>query len=264
MIIYLSSVLESSHLPMNSTKEEYHALLKDTHILTSFAYNKQEHEELFPLAKSILVDSGAFTIMSQSIKKGNRNFDVREYTKKYADFIKEHNFDNFIEMDIEGAYGFDVYIDCLHMLQDITGKEPIYVYHKWRGLEYYKQLVRKHKYVCLGDVDVSTRNMAQEAFFKWFIDEAHANDCRVHGLAFTKTKELGYLDFDSVDSSSWTAGVRFASCSKFNGHDLNKYSLRRTATHEMVHYAEVAKHDFLEWKKFQQYMDTEYEPEWLM
>lgn len=264
MRIYLSSFFEEPALAPKTPEErkEYESLLKDAYILASFAYHKDQHEEYYPLCKSMLVDSGAFTFMVRSIRKGGIDFDIKSYCKKYAEFIKKNNFDNFIELDVEGAFGFDVYRDCLHMLQDITGKDPIYVFHRWRGMDYFKELIKQKDYICLGDVDVGSGNKVQEKFFPWFVEEAHKNNCRVHGLAFTRVDELRHIPFDSVDSSSWTAGARFASPSRFDGHNLLKYNCKRTDERELVHNAIVKKHDFLEWKKLQQYFDKEYEPIW--
>lgn len=265
MRIYLSSFFEEPALEPKKVedKSEYISLLKDSHILASFAYHKDKHEEYYPYCKSLLVDSGAFTFMVKSIKSGGKfNFDIKSYCKKYAEFVKKNNVENFIELDIEGAYGFETYEYCLKMLQDITGKEPIYVFHKWRGLDYFKELVKKKDYICLGDVDVTTRNGAQEKYFSWFVDEAHKNNCRVHGLAFTQIDKLRHIPFDSVDSSSWTTGARFASPSRFDGHTILRYDCKRTDERELVHNAIVKKHDYLEWKELQKYFDTEMEPIW--
>lgn len=265
MRIYLSSFFEEPALAPKEgeDKTKYIDLLKDAHILASFAYHNDKHEEYYPYCKSLLVDSGAFTLMVKSIRNsGKIDFDIKSYCKKYAEFIKKNNIDNFIELDIEGAYGFETYKDCLHMLQDITGKDPIYVFHKWRGMEYYKELVKQKNYICLGDVDVTTRNKAQEKYFSWFVEEAHKNNCKVHGLAFTQIEKLKHIPFDSVDSSSWTAGARFASPSRFDGHSILKYNCKRNDDRQLAHNSIVKTHDFLEWKKLSQYFDSEIEPIW--
>lgn len=265
MRIYLSSFFEEPALAPKKGEDNkrYIELLENSHILASFAYYKEGHERYYSYCKSLLIDSGAFTFMVKSIKSGNKvNFDIRAYCKKYANFIKQNDIENFIELDIEGAYGFDTYKDCLHMLQDITGKDPIYVFHKWRGMDYFKELVKKKNYICLGDVDVATRNSTQEKYFSYFVEEAHRNNCKVHGLAFTQIDKLKHIPFDSVDSSTWTSGARFASPCRFDGHSLQKYNLKRTNERELVHFSIVKEHDYLEWKKLQHYFDTQIEPIW--
>lgn len=261
MIIYLSSALESADLRKNG-EEKFKNCIKDSHILSSFAYHKDGFEKYYPLCKSLMLDSGAFTIMQSAIKNGGKknNFDVMDYCRKYANHIKKYNIENFLELDIEGAYGFEVYKDCLHLLQDITGREPIYVYHRWRGLDYYKELVKKYSYVALGDVDIVNGHSSQVNYIPWFLDEAHKNNCKVHGLAFTNVRNLAIYPFDSVDSSTWSAGVRFAQTCRFDGHQIMKYSHNLPNKLWTQDRSDVLIKDFLEWKKLQKYFDSEFEP----
>jgi len=155
----------------------------------------------YTMCKSFLMDSGAFTVMNS--KKSKNSFEPMEFTKKYAQHIKENNVQNFLELDIDGVFGFEVYRDCLHCLQDITGRDPIPVYHKWRGVEYYKELVKKYDYIAIGDVSIGAGSRELYKYFPWFLNEAHKNNCKVHGLAFTSLPDLQFMPFDSVDSSSW-------------------------------------------------------------
>ena len=257
MRIYLSSVLHDHNL---RNLDDFEILIQNTHILQSFAYNFNGVEKYYNECKSILLDSGAFTIMNAKNKKDN--FNPLEYTKKYAKHIKDNNIDLFFEMDIEGVYGFEVYRDCLHCLQDITGKEPIYVFHKWRGLNYFKELVKQKNYIALGDVSVGSGSREIYKFFSWFINEAHKNNCKVHGLAFTTLNDLNYMNFDSVDSSSWTSGSRFAHPFRFDGHKMKTYNCKRNNERQLTHNSIIRRHDYLEWKKLSQYFDEEYEPIW--
>lgn len=255
MKLYLSSVFNSS-----LSKDKMIDYVNECNILHSFAYHKECYLPYYYKCKSLLLDSGAFTFMNAKNKKNN--FDPLGYTKKYAKHIKDNNIDLFLEMDIEGVYGFDVYRDCLHCLQDITGKEPIYVFHKWRGLNYYKELVKQKNYIALGDVSVDNKSRELYKFFPWFIEEAHRNNCKVHGLAFTSLKELQFMNFDSVDSSVWTASQRFGRCARFDGHSIKVYDERKNNDIELIRSNIVLEHDFLEWKKLSQYFDTEMEPVW--
>ena len=256
MRLYLSTVLNSN---LNQEKD-FEQLLDGTNILQSFAYDFNGAEKYYSMCKSILLDSGAFTVMNSKNKKNV--FNPLEYTKKYAEHIKKNNIDLFLEMDIEGVFGFNVYKDCLHCLQDITGKDPIYVFHKWRGLDYYKELVKKYNYVALGDVSVGSGSRELYKYFPWFLEEAHKNNCKVHGLAFTSLSDLQFMPFDSVDSSSWTAGARFARPSRFDGHKLQQYDCIRNEERCLTENSIVKRHDYLEWKKLSQYYDREYEPIW--
>lgn len=256
MRLYLSTVLNSKLNQQNDFEE----LLNGTHILQSFAYNFNNVEKYYPMCKSVLLDSGAFTVMNAKNKKNN--FEPMKYCKKYAEHIRKNNIDLFLELDIEGVYGFNIYQDCLHQLQDITGKDPIYVFHKWRGVDYYKELVKQKSYVALGDVTVGSGSRELYKYFPWFIEEAHRNNCKVHGLAFTSLPDLQFMPFDSVDSSSWTSGARFARLSRFDGHRLQQYNCLRNEEICLAENSIVIRHDYCEWKKLSQYFDKEYEPIW--
>ena len=256
MRLYLSTVLNSNLNQQNDFEE----LLNGTHILQSFAYNFNNVEKYYPMCKSVLLDSGAFTVMNAKNKKNN--FEPMKYCKEYAEHIRKNNIDLFLELDIEGVYGFNIYQDCLHQLQDITGKDPIYVFHKWRGVDYYKELVKQKSYVALGDVTVGSGSRELYKCFPWFIEEAHRNNCKVHGLAFTSLPDLQFMPFDSVDSSSWTSGVRFARPSRFDGHRLQQYNCLRNEERCLAENSIVKRYDYCEWKKLSQYFDKEYEPVW--
>lgn len=256
MRIYLSAVFDSVVCRQENVEE----LLKDTHILHSFAYMNPKYVPFYTMCKSFLMDSGAFTVMNS--KKGKNSFEPMDFTKKYAKHIKENNVQNFLELDIDGVYGFEVYRDCLHCLQDITGRDPIPVFHKWRGVDYYKELVKKYDYIAIGDVSIGAGSRELYKYFPWFLQEAHKNNCRVHGLAFTSLPDLQFMPFDSVDSSSWKSGPRFARPALFNGHNISNYDARRTEEKELCHNEKVFLHDFIEWKKLAVYMDKQYEPIW--
>lgn len=134
----------------------------------------------------------------------------------------------------------------------------------WRT-SFCKEVFRCKRYLCLDyTCNLSGRNSSIEKckYFPWFLQEAHKNNCRVHGLAFTSLPDLQFMPFDSVDSSSWKSGPRFARPALFNGHNISNYDARRTEEKELCHNEKVFLHDFIEWKKLAVYMDKQYEPIW--
>lgn len=54
-----------------------------------------------------------------------------------------------------------------------------------------------------------------------FIDEAHRNKCKIHGLGYTSLRNLPYVNFDSVDSTSWLSGAKYGAMCRFNGSGLD-------------------------------------------
>ena len=84
MRIYLSAVFDNVICKQENVEE----LLKDTHILHSFAYMNPKYVPFYTMCKSFLMDSGAFTVMNS--KKGKNSFEPMDFTKKYAKHIKEN------------------------------------------------------------------------------------------------------------------------------------------------------------------------------
>ena len=192
MILYISSTFESfpncisvEQRKISRNVWDYHDL-SDMNVLQSYAYMKPEHAEHYKDCKNFLMDSGAFTLMVSN-KKGNiKDFDIRGFAKKYGEFIRKYNIDKFIELDIDGIFDMDTYIDCLHILQDSSGKDPMRVFHGWRGKEYFLELVKQKDYICFGGVAPGEMTLSSATkHFQWFLDKAHENNCKVHGLAFT-------------------------------------------------------------------------------
>ena len=70
------------------------------------------------------------------------------------------------------------------------------------------------------------------------------------------------MNFDSVDSSSWTSGARFAHPFRFDGHKIRSYDCKRNEERMLSHNEKIKFHDYCEWKKLSQYFDKEYEPIW--
>jgi len=229
MKFYISGVLEKSGDPY--IKKVLDKRIENMFVLCSFAYWKDSFLPYQQKCKDFLLDSGAFTIMDSAIKRNlkgqaKKQFDPMEYTRKYANFVKERGIDKFIEMDIEAAYGVDVYKDCLHCLQDITGKDPVPVWHRWRGWDYWCELVKKHNFVCIGDASNHISKQGYK-YFKPFLDKAHESGCKVHGLAITQLDFLRFLPFDSVDSSTWSVVYRFGQVKVFDGHSLRIINCER-------------------------------------
>lgn len=252
MKLFISAVFENCGCrgPVKENVEEIVNLSK-LHILQSFAYAKDEDAEKYKLCKDFLMDSGAFTIM-----KGAKNFNINNFTKNYGNFIKKWNIDNFIELDIDSVFGIQIYADCLHMLQDITGKDPIRVMHAWRGKEYFKELVKKKNFVCIGGLAGIKNMKLNRSELQWFVDEAHENNCEIHGLGIGDINLIRKHNFDSVDSANWALSIRYGSLLRFNGHELCKYSGSEGAeAGEHIATNFVAKTSLKAWESFSHYVD---------
>ena len=221
------------------------------YLLESFYYIKPWQVKLIPMFKGFMLDSGAFTFMS-----GNcGNIDFEQYTKDYADFINKYDIDLFFEIDIDSVVPWQQYLDLRKMLEDLTGKVPIPVFHKNRGKEWFQNAVRKHNYIAIGGIVTGEIKRKEFKILQWFIEEAHRNDCKIHGLGFTNLKWLPKLRWDSVDSSSWLYGNRSGVIYKFNGSTITKHKGQEGAR---LKPKKAAIHNFNEWVKFSEYMDRAY------
>lgn len=225
-------------------------------ILESFYYCDDNTEKLIPLFGDFMLDSGAFTFISSMSKTENKSINWEEYTERYADFINRNNVKKYLELDIDYIIGYDKVKDHRRRLEQLTGIQPIPVFHKIRGLDEFKRMCSEYKYVAIGasgiNKDSAWTNKHPEAL-KWFIDVAHQNKCKIHGLGFTRLNMLNYLKFDSVDSTAWTTGNRFGFIYKFDGTTMQKIQCPKGK--RLADSRKVALINYTEWLKFQKYAE---------
>lgn len=220
-------------------------------ILESFYYADEWTEKAIPLLDKFLLDSGAFTFMSNT-HKGNINWN--DYLTRYIDFINKNNVELFFELDIDVIIGHDEVKKLRSRLEKETGKKCIPVWHKSRGLEEWIRLTKDYDYVAIGGIVSKEIKPNDYKYFPKLLEIARKNHCKVHGLGFTNLKGLEKYKFYSVDSTSWTTGNRFGSIYKFNGKTMVKFNKKEGQ--RLADSREVAIHNFNEWVKFQQYART--------
>jgi hypothetical protein len=222
----------------------------DLYILESFFYIQKAPwlDQLLPKFKGFLLDSGAFTFMSDKSKTANWN----RYVDEYADFITQHNISNFFELDIDAVVGLPEVERLRKRLEDRTGKQPIPVWHRARGQQAWRNLCKEYKYVAIGGI--VTKEITKKDFpvFKWFLHEANSVGTRVHCLGFTGHEDLHVYPFHSVDSTAWLYGNRGGFLYRFNGRTLDKID---APTNRRMKSRETAIHNFNEWVKFMRYAD---------
>lgn len=224
-------------------------LFENTNILQSFYYcNEFTEKIIIPKSKNFMLDSGAFTFFS-----AGGAVDWNEYIKKYADFIKRNNITLYFELDIDKLIGYDKVLYYRKKLEDMTGKACIPVWHKSRGKDEFIKMCEQYNYVSIGGIVSKEIKQTEYPFFTWFINEAHKNGCKIHGLGFTNLQGLTKYHFDSVDSTAWVSGNRFGSVYKFDGKTMTKFDKQQGQ--RLADYKAVAIHNFREWIKFQQYAE---------
>ena len=220
------------------------------YVLESFWYVKDWQLEKIKKCKLFLLDSGAFTFMSNT----NKKIDWDKYVENYANFINKNDIKHFFELDIDVIVGLKEVERLRNKLETLTHKKCIPVWHKSRGLEYWKQMTKDYDYVAIGGIVAKEIKPYEYKYFNALLKIARENKCKVHGLGFTGVKYLHTYHFYSVDSTAWSSGWRFGTLYKFNGKGFNKikYKDKRIIKDKGT---DVDLFNYTEWVKFQKYAD---------
>lgn len=261
MKVYLASVSKRNEIkePMKLflagndgfRKQRFNLFLKDLYILESYYYvTKQEWMyPLFKEFKGFLLDSGAFTFMAST--KGQK-VDWEQYVINYGNFVKKHDIKLFFELDIDTIVDLKEVERLRNLLEKTSERKCIPVWHKSRGLEYWKQMCKDYDYVAIGGIVTQEIKRSEYDVFYPLLKIAKENNTKVHGLGFTNLKGMEKYKFYSVDSTSWLSGNKFGAVYLFNGKTMqkqNKMPGQRVKTNE------VAIHNFTEWVKFSKYAE---------
>jgi len=222
------------------------------YILESYYYIKDQNDwilKMRPFFKDFLLDSGAFSFMST---KGlvKPNFDL--YVEQYAEFINKHQVDLFFELDIDSIIGLKEVERLRVKLEILTNKQCIPVWHKSRGLEYWKQMCKDYNYIAIGGIVTKEIESKDYGIFSALLKIAKEHKCKVHGLGFTNMMGLKKYKFHSVDSTAWLYGNRGGFLYLFNGVDISKIQPKGLRLKGRA----AAIHNFNEWVKFSEYADN--------
>ena len=224
--------------------------------LESFYSVRDWQKPLIPKFASFLLDSGAFTFMSNAAKHGN--IDWLSYVDRYCDFIIENDIRLFFELDIDKIKGLR-YVEMLRQrIEDKTHRKPIPVWHIGRGKDYYLQMIKEYPYVAIGGIAAKEMPVSKfEALFPYMIGMAHKNGCKIHGLGYTKIDNLQKYRFDPVDSTTWTMGGQFGEVHQFKNGKIIRHTsvINNVKVRSIKDKKGITLHNFREWLKFQHYAD---------
>ena len=197
-----------------------------------------------------MLDSGAFSYMSgaKCTKK-----DLIEYAERYANFIIENDVKYYFELDVDTIFGIEFVEKIRKNLEMKTGKKCIPVWHKGRGIEYFKWMCDNYSYIAIGGLVFHVKK-SEYPLIKKMVDYARSKNVKVHGLGFTKTNELDKYRFYSVDSASWTKAAAL-------GQQRHDFDGNKIVTHKIdgkgkkINLSKLVCHNGIEWCKYQRYMD---------
>lgn len=245
MKVYLAS---PTHL-FKQLEMKYEGL----NILESFYYIKNDLS--FLNASNILIDSGAFTFMNNLHKKVKIS-DFDDYVVKYANFLKNNKIKKYFELDIDAVTSIEHVEEIRKYLEKETKTPSIPVWHVERGIDYYKKMCKDYNYIAIGGMVSNKLKVLDNKKLNSLVNYAHRQGVKVHGLGFTGFRNLKKVHFDSVDSSSWTTGARYANFYKFDPKTGNIKATKKKPNQKMIDSKLLNKHNLEEWIKFQKWAEV--------
>jgi hypothetical protein len=225
-------------------------LEKMPYLLESYYYIRNSAEwytGIKPFVKDFLLDSGAFTFLTANAKGVNWN----NYVEQYAEFVKTNDINQYIELDIDNVVGLPMVEKYRSRLEQVTGKPCIPVWHRKRGLDYWRGMVKDYDYVSIGGIVTKEIKKEEYDIFIPLLDIARENNCKVHGLGFTRLNDLKRYRFYSVDSTSWLYGNIGGGLFIFTGNDIKKIKPLNMKLKNRA----GAIHNFIQWVKYSHYAD---------
>ena len=200
---------------------------------------------------NFLLDSGAFSYMNG---KSITEKQMEEYTEKYICHIKKYNVKYFFEMDVDCIFGLEKVEIWRKKIENQTGIKSIPVWHKSRGIDYFKRMVDEYDYIAIGGFANGDIKKTEYPLINKMIKYANVRGTKVHGLGFTRMKYIYDYPFYSVDSSAWCTGaVRGGHLYYFDGK-IMKYDIIKNG--KKLNLSIMAMRSFSEWVKFQKYLNT--------
>lgn len=199
---------------------------------------------------NFLLDSGAFSYMNGAKVTLEQ---MNTYVDRYIKFIKQNNIKHFFEIDVDNIFGLEQVEIWRKQIENSVGRQCIPVWHKGRGVDYWKRMCEEYKYIAIGGLVFHVKKQEYD-LIRQLVEYAYYKGVKVHGLGFTKTKELRNYKFYSVDSASWVISATRGQQIHFfrNGH-IKSRQLKKG--NKKVKLSELVAHNMIEWAKFQKYMD---------
>lgn len=224
MIIYLAGVESYTKYisaAIDNLYEDYDVEYSP-YLLMSYYYISRPACELIEKydKNRLLIDSGAFSFMTGT----QSEISWEEYIKKYAEFINAYDIKNFVELDIDAVVGYEKVKQLREMLETLTGKKCIPVWHKSRGLDEFYKSCEDYDYIALGglvnkEISIGGENIRA---FNTLTRYAWQHGTRIHALGYTRTATLKQCSFYSADSTTWLNGGRYGNAYYFDGEKIVK------------------------------------------
>lgn len=244
MIVYLAG--------FKTIEKDWNKDTKNIYLLSSYWEHKTGKYGEYVKQDNHILDSGAFTFLTSA---KNKTINWEQYVIDYGNFIKKNNIKNFFELDIDPIVGLNEVEKLRGILEKTAGRKCIPVWHKSRGLEYWKDMCKNYDYIAIGGIVTKEIKNKEYDIFIHLLKIAKENNCKVHGLGFTNLKGLEKYKFYSVDSTNWLS-ARFGTTGLyvFNGKTLKNYN--KPEGKRKIDLQKMNIFNFEQWIKFQKYAEN--------
>lgn len=219
------------------------------YLLESFFYFCNFQKPFIKTADLFLLDSGAFTFMNSANGKVNWT----DYISKYIAFINENDIEHYFELDIDAIVGYEEVKRIRARIENETGKKSIPVWHKSRGIDEFKRLVKDYDYIAIGGFAIKHIKQNEYPIIRKMVQYAYESGTKVHGLGFTP-KEVTKYKFYSVDSTTWLSCRRFGSLFKYDNGQMRMVTPKNHGTRK-DRQREIEVLTLKEWIKYQKYLN---------
>lgn len=200
---------------------------------------------------NFLLDSGAFSYMNGATVTLE---EMEKYVERYIQFIIKYDIKYYFEIDVDNIFGIEMVEHWRRRMEKRTGRQCIPVWHKGRGVEYWKRMCREYPYIAIGGLVFHVKQQ-EYAALKGLLRYANQKGVKVHGLGFTKTKTLHEYGWYSVDSSSWNvAAARGQMMYYFKNGVMTQRKVNKDGQRVIIE--KLIAHNMVEWAKYQKFMES--------
>ena len=243
MIVYLAG--------FKTIEKDWQKPTQDIYLLSSFWEHKNGKYGNYVIQDRHILDSGAFTFLNN--KKG-KSINWEQYVISYGNFIKQNNIKLFFELDIDPIVGIKEVERLRDILENTAGRKCIPVWHKSRGLNYWKKMCEQYEYIAIGGIVTREIKKSEYDIFLPLLKIAREYKTKVHGLGFTNLNGLKKYKFYSVDSTNWLS-ARFGSTGLYYFTGDNLKNINKPPNTKKIDLQAMNMFNFIEWIKFSKYAE---------
>lgn len=183
-------------------------ITEHTRCLYSYHYFGEKLPWLKELRKKYkikdFIDSGAFSAHSQGV-----SIDL----DSYIEFLHELKPHFYVGLDDLGSY--KITLENQRIMEE-AGLKPAPTFHLGEPISVLEYFIERYDYIALGGmVGAGSSNITTFLNGVWSVILRKKPKLKVHGFGLTTLSIIKQYPFYSVDSSSYSAGVRFASVARW-------------------------------------------------